>query len=59
MVSGALALQQPGTRSGGEGMSGSCSPEPVLPVLYRHSLQQILLLCAGILVMVLFSLFVD
>ena len=29
------------------------------PSLHRHSLQQVLLLCAGILVMVLFSLFVE
>ena len=50
----------------GEGLLGSAPssasgrppPEPP-PSPHRRSLQQVLLLCTGIVVMVLFSLFVD
>lgn len=35
-----------------------CPPQPC-PSPHRHSLQQVLLLCMGIVVMVLFSLFVE
>ena len=38
---------------------GPCGPLSPGPLARRRSLQQVLLLCAGIVVMVLFSVFVE